>query len=101
HDSATVELCAKKVSFVNEEAYSQCTNKDYFLNPAQYDVWPHLVNGSFRFFGSGFAQSHIQSVALKQGTKRNFSTSLEVVSDNETHGNYGDLSDALTADVDI
>ena len=28
HDTATVELCAKKVNFVNEEAYSQCTDKD-------------------------------------------------------------------------
>lgn len=101
HDTATVELCAKKVNFVNEEAYSQCTNKDYFLNPAQYDVWPHLVSGSFRFFGSGFAQSHIQSAALKQGGQRSFSTSLEVVSDNEIHVNFGDLSDTLTANHDI
>jgi hypothetical protein len=101
HDSVTLELCAKQVTFVNEEAYAQCTNDDYYLDAAQYKVWPHLVNGSFRFFGSGFAQSHIQSAALKQGDKRFFSTSLELVSDNEIHVNFGDLGDALTPDVDI
>ncbi len=101
HDSLTLELCAKQVNFVNEEAYAQCTNKDYFLDAAQYGVWPHLVNGSFRFFGSGFVQSHIQSAALKQAGEHFFSTSLEVISDNEIHVNFGDLGDSLTPDADI
>ncbi|HEX3896342.1 MAG TPA: VCBS repeat-containing protein [Rudaea sp.] len=101
HDSVTLEFCAKQVTFVNEEAYAQCTNDDYYLDAAQYKVWPHLVNGSFRFFGSGFAQAHIQSAALKQGDKRFFSTSLELVSDNEIHVSFGDLGDALTSDADI
>ena len=99
HDSATIGQCANQVSFVNEEAYAQCTNDDYYLDAAQYAVWPHLVNGSFRFFGSGFA--HVQSAALKQGDKRFFSTSLQVVSDNEIHVNFSDLGDVLTPDVVI
>ncbi len=101
NDSVTVELCAKKVNFVNEEAYSQCTNKDYYLDAAQYKVWPYLVNGSFRFFGSGFAESHIQSAALKQGNQRFFSSSLTTKSDNEIDVNFGDLGASLTPDVDI
>ncbi len=101
NDSVTVELCAKKVDFVNEEAYAQCTNNDYYLDAAQYKVWPNLVNGSFRFFGSGFAQSHIQSAALRQGNQRFFSSSLVTKSDNEIDVNFGDLSSSLTPDVDV
>ena len=98
-DSATLATCANQVDFVNEEAYAQCTNDDYYLNLAQYKVWPHLVNGSFRFFGSGFAQNQIKSAAIKQGSHRYFSSSLQLVSDNEIHVEFGDLSDKLDPDA--
>ncbi len=101
HDSATVELCAKKVNFVNEEAYSQVSNKDYYLDAAQYQGWPYLANGSFRFFGTGFVESRIRSAALKQGNKYFFSSSLNVDSDNQIDVNFGDLGDSLTADADV
>jgi hypothetical protein len=97
-DFATLATCANQVDFVNEEAYAQCTNDDYYLDVAQYKVWPHLVNGSFRFFGSAFAQNQIKSAAIKQGTHRYFSSSLELISDNEIHIEFGDLSDKLAAD---
>jgi hypothetical protein len=98
-DSTTLATCAQQVAFVNEEAYAQCTNDDYYLDVAQYKVWPHLVNGSFRFFGSGFAQSQIKSAAIKQGTHRYFSISLELASNSEIHVEFGDLSE-LTPDVE-
>ena len=90
-------MCFDQVDFVNEEAYAQCTNDDYYLDAAQYKVWPHLVNGSFRFFGSGFAQNQIKSAAIKQGNHRYFSSSLELVSDNEIHVEFGDLSEHADA----
>src|SRR5262249_50863386 len=101
HDPATLASCAQRVTKVNEAAYAQCTNKDYYLDAAQYKVWPHLANGSFRFFGKGFAQTHIQSAALKQGSQRFFSTDLEVISDNEIHVNFGDISASATPDADL
>ncbi|MBV8819864.1 MAG: VCBS repeat-containing protein, partial [Acidobacteriaceae bacterium] len=99
HDSAALASCATQVDFVNEEAYAQCDNDSYYLDAAQYAVWPHLVNRSFRFFGSGFGLNQIKSAAIKQGTHRYFSSSLELVSDNEIHVEFGDLSVSLTPDV--
>ncbi len=101
HDTATVELCAKKVNFVNEEAYSQVNNNDYYLDAAQYKGWPYLANGSFRLFGKGFVASRIRSAALKQGNQYFFSSSLNVESDNQIDVNFGDLSGSLTPDVDV
>lgn len=98
-DSSTVLSCAKQTQFINDEAYAQCTTKDYFLDPAQYKVWPNLVNGLFRFSGQGF--SRIKSAMLRQGNKRIPDLSLENVSDNEIRVNFGDLRDTLTPDVDI
>ena len=99
-DSATLATCAQQVEFVNEEGYAQCTNDDYYLDVAQYKVWPNLANGSFRFFGSGFARNAIKSAAIKQGTHRYFSSALELTSDNEIHVEFGDLSTQLTPDVE-
>ncbi|MEP6485219.1 MAG: VCBS repeat-containing protein [Rudaea sp.] len=100
HDTAALASCAQQLNVVNEEAYSQCTDNDYYLAPAQYAQWPHLASGSFRFFGSGFEQKRIKSAAIKQGNHRYFSVSLKVINDNEADVNFGDLTGQLTAGSD-
>lgn len=104
HDSTTLATCAQQVNMPNEAAYSQCDDGDgghYYIDPAQYSVWPNRVNGSFRFFGSKFGRSHIKSIALKQGDRRVFSTSLQIVDDGEIHVEFGDLTGVLTPNAPI
>ena len=50
HDTATLSRCASQLNFVNEEAYAQTSNDDYYLDTVEYPEWPHIVSGSFRFF---------------------------------------------------
>ena len=52
-------------------------------------------------FRQGVFENHIQSVALKQSGHRYFSQSVEVLSDNEIHVNFGDLSTKLTPNVPV
>ncbi|HEX6834075.1 MAG TPA: VCBS repeat-containing protein [Rudaea sp.] len=94
HDLATLETCSKQVALVNEEAYAQCDNTNLYLDAVDYSEWPNRVGpGALRFFGEGFAQAHIRSAAIKQGTQRIFSAAVNVVGDNEIHVFFND--DAL------
>ena len=101
HDTGALAFCASQVNFVNEEAYAQCDNDNFFMDPAQYKVWPHLVNnGTVRFFGSGFGQNQVKSAAIKQGNHRYFNSTLQLKSDNEIDVEFGDLSASLAPDAE-
>jgi hypothetical protein len=99
-DSATLSRCSSQLDFVNEEAYGQTSNNDYYLDTVEYPAWPHIVTGTFKFYGTGFISSHIQSVGLRQNDKRFFSISAEVVNDNEIDVNFGSMATTLKPGIE-